>query len=362
VLALALYDSNSFSCILIPSGLNKMKIVKFYESVGSLKLRVDTLEDLWTVQRIIFANDLVKSESERKFKSNESDKGELKKVVITLRVEKTELDKDAGRLRVLGKILEGKPLEYIKINSYHTINIAPGDIFEIIKSEWHDYIVDVVRNAVSDSKRPRLGIIVLDEEKALPAYLLGYGLEFRNEIYSKLSKRMSPKDFQEQQRRYFNEVIETVRDMVVDTVVVASPAFTKDDIKAYGESTGILKKINKRIIFESISNSERSGVYELIKGERFSRILEKERIRTEFKLIEEFLTNLSTGKSKYGLENVSIALENMEADMIFVNDSILGDNAVQHLLADAEEARIKIEVFNSTDEVGMQLHSFKDMT
>jgi protein pelota len=338
-----------------------MKIVKFYESVGSLKLRVDTLEDLWTVQRIIFANDLVKSESERKFKSNESDKGELKKVVITLRVEKTELDKDAGRLRVLGKILEGKPLEYIKINSYHTINIAPGDIFEIIKSEWHDYIVDVVRNAVSDSKRPRLGIIVLDEEKALPAYLLGYGLEFRNEIYSKLSKRMSPKDFQEQQRKYFNEVIETVRDMVVDTVVVASPAFTKDDIKAYGESTGILKKINKRIIFESISNSERSGVYELIKGERFSRILEKERIRTEFKLIEEFLTNLSTGKSKYGLENVSIALENMEADMIFVNDSILGDNAVQHLLADAEEARIKIEVFNSTDEVGMQLHSFKDI-
>ena len=122
-----------------------MKIIKFYESVGSLKIRVDTLEDLWTAQRIIFANDLVKSESERKFKSSESDKGELKKVIITVRVEKTELDKDAMRLRVLGKIMEGKPLEYVKINSYHTLNIAPGDIFEIIKSEWHDYIVDVVK-------------------------------------------------------------------------------------------------------------------------------------------------------------------------------------------------------------------------
>ncbi len=338
-----------------------MKIIKFYENVGSLKLRVDTLEDLWTAQRIIFANDLVKSESERKFKSSESDKGELKKVIITLRVEKTELDKDAGRLRVLGKIMEGKPLEYIKINSYHTLNIAPGDIFEVIKSEWHDYIVDVVRNAVSDSKRPRLGIIVLDEEKALPAYLLGYGLEFRNEIYSKLSKRMTPKDFQEQQRKYFEEVISTVRDMIVDTVVVAGPGFTKDDIKGYGESSGMLKKISKRIVFENISNSERSGVYELIKSDRFSRILEKERIRTEFKLIEEFLTNLSTGKSKYGLENVSIALENMEANTIFVNDSILGDKAIQELLSDAEKSKVKIEVFNSTDEVGAQLHSFKDI-
>ncbi|MDE1871020.1 MAG: mRNA surveillance protein pelota [Candidatus Micrarchaeota archaeon] len=338
-----------------------MRIVKFYENVGSLKLRVDTLEDLWTAQRIIFANDIVKSESERKFRSSESDKGELKKVVITLRVEKTELDKDAGRLRILGKILEGKPLEYVKINSYHTLNIAPGDVFEILKGEWHNYIMDVVRNAVSDSKRPRLGIIVLDDEKALPAYLLGYGLEFRNEIYSRLSKRMSPKDFNDQQRKYYEDIIEMARGMVVDTVVIAGPGFTKDDVKAYGESNGMLKKIGKRLFFESISNSERSGVYELIKSDRFARILERERIRDEFKLIEEFLVNLSTGKSKYGLDNVSIALDNMEANTVFVNDNMLGDSAVQQLLAKAEEGHVRIEVFNSSDEVGMQLHSFKDI-
>jgi protein pelota len=338
-----------------------MKIIKFYESVGSLKIRVDTLEDLWTAQRIIFANDLVKSESERKFKSSESDKGELKKVVITVRAEKTELDKDAMRLRVLGKIVEGKPLEYIKINSYHTLNIAPGDVFEIMKTEWHDYIVDVVRNAVSDSKRPRLGIIVLDEEKALPAYLLGYGLEFRNEIYSRLSKRMQPKDFQEQQKKYYDEIINTAKDMVVDTVVIAGPGFTRDDVKAYGESSGILKKINKRLFFENISNSERSGVYELIKSGKFARILEKERIRDEFRLIDDFLTNLSTGKSKYGMDNVDMALKSMEADVILVNDSVLGDPAIQKLLARAEGDRVKIEVFNSNDEVGMQLHSFKDI-
>jgi protein pelota len=338
-----------------------MKVVKFYENVGSLKLRVDTLEDLWTIQRIIFPNDVVKSESERKFKSNETDKGELKKVFITLRVERTELDKDAMRLRILGKIMDGKPLEYVKINSYHTINIAPGDVFEILKSEWHDYIKDVVKNAVSDSKRPRLGILVIDDEKALPAYLLGYGLEFRNEIYSKLSKRMTPKDFGEQQKKYFDGILDIIKDMIVDTVVVAGPGFTREDVKAYAESSGFIKKTNKRIIFENVSNAERSGVYELIKSDKFAKILQKERIRTEFKLIEEFLTNLSTGKSKYGLENVSIAIDNSEANTIFVNDSILGDNAVQQILADAEEAKLKIEVFNSTDEVGMQLHSFKDI-
>ncbi len=230
-----------------------------------------------------------------------------------------------------------------------------------MKTEWHDYIISVVKNAVSDSKRPRLGLIVLDEEKALPAYMLGYGLDFGNEIYSKLSKRMRQKDFQEQQKKYYDEIIEMIKSMVVDTVVVAGPGFTKDDLKVYGETSGILKKINKRIIFESVSNSERSGVYELIKSDKFSRILEKERIREEFKLIEEFLTNLSTGKSKYGIENVSIALDNMEASMILVNDNMLGDPAVQDLLAQAEKNRVEIEVINSMDEVGEQLHAFKDI-
>ncbi|MGI0100125.1 MAG: mRNA surveillance protein pelota [Candidatus Micrarchaeaceae archaeon] len=338
-----------------------MKIIKFYESVGSLKLRVDTLDDLWTVQRIVFPNDMVKSESERKFKSSESDKGELKKVVVTLRVEKTELDKDAVRLRILGKIIDGKPLEYIRINSYHTINIAPGDVFEILKSEWHSYIINVVRNAVSDSKRPRLGIIVLDDEKALQAYLLGYGLEFRDEVYSRLSKRMTQKEFGEQQRKYFESVVDMIKSMPVDTVVVAGPGFTKDSIREYGETSGAFKKMDKRLIFESVSNAERSGVYELIRSDKFARILERERIRTEFKLIEEFLTNLGTGKSRYGMSGVDTAIDNMEASVVFVNDSVLGNRSIQNVLAKAEKERIKIEVFNSSDEVGMQLHSFKDI-
>jgi protein pelota len=285
----------------------------------------------------------------------------LKKVVITLRVEKTELDKDAMRLRVLGKIVEGKPLEYVRINSYHTINIAPGDIFEISKSEWHDYIINVVKNAVSDSKRPRLGLIVIDDEKALPAYMLGYGVEFRNEIYSRLSKRMSQKDFQEQQKKYYDEIFNVIREMVVDTVVVAGPGFAREDVKAYGESSGIIKKLNKKLFFENVSNAERSGVYELIKSDKFGKILEKERIRTEFKLIEEFLTNLSTGKSKYGLGNVELAMDDAEASTILVNDNILGDPAVQELLGRAEEEGVRIEVLNSTDEVGEQLHAFKDI-
>ncbi|HVC58272.1 MAG TPA: hypothetical protein VND15_02235 [Candidatus Acidoferrales bacterium] len=338
-----------------------MKIIRFYEDVGVMKVRVDTMDDLWSVQRIIFPNDIVKADSERKFKPSEGDEGELKKVTITLEVEKTELDKDATRLRIMGKILDGKPIEFVKLKSYHTLNIAPGDMLDVQKAVWKDYIVAVVKNAVSDSKKPRLGLIVVDDEKALPAYLLGYGVAFKSEIYSRVSKRMSQKEFGETQKKYYDNILSLARDMDVDTIIIAGPGFTKDDIKKYGEESGIIGKMGKTLIFEAVSYAERSGIYELIRGEKVAKILNRERIRMEFALMEQFLTNLSTGRSKYGADNVSASIEEMGAGTILVNDSVLGDLKIQQILTKAEEASLKIEVFNSIDEVGTQLHGFKDI-
>ncbi|EET90157.1 MAG: mRNA surveillance protein pelota [Candidatus Micrarchaeales archaeon] len=338
-----------------------MKILKFYQNENLLKVKVEIFEDLWSLQRVIFSGDAVKSKSVRRFKANESDVGELKDVMVTVVVEKTELDKTAQRLRIAGKIVDGSPLEYIRLGSYHTINVAAGDVIDIIKLKWPDYLLSVVRNAVSESRRPLLGIIAVDDEKALPAYLLAYGIEFRNEIYSNLSKKMSQKDFQEQLNKYFDAIVNEIKDMAVDTVIVAGPGFTKDDVQKYMQSKGIEKTLNKRLIFESTSNAERSGVYELIKSDKTSSLLEKERIRAEFILMEKFLHNLSIGLHVYGIENVSDAIGNYAISMLLVNDGVLGDPQIQKALAEAEQKGIHIEVFNSSDEAGQQLHAFKDI-
>lgn len=335
--------------------------MKFRESEKTLILKLETLEDLWTAERIIFQNDIVKSKTMRKFKSGESDKGEMKEVVVIIRVEKTELDKTAERLRIIGRILEGRPLEYIKKGSYHTINAGLGDIIEISKDEWHSYIIDVVKNAVSTSKKPKLGIIAIDDEKALPALLLGYGIGFRNELYSNLSKRMSQKDYREQETKYFDTIIKTVGNMGVGTVVVAGPGFTKDNLKAYIENSGIMKKLDKKLIYAKTSNAERSGVYELVKSESVSKILESERIRQEFILMEEFLRGLSSKRSRYGVKDVEEAVSSYEASVVLVNDNVLNSSEIQKLLNKVEQSKLNVEVFNGDDEAGMQLHSFKDI-
>ena len=337
--------------------------MKFTRAQGqyAVRLRVDTIEDLWSMQRVLLAGDLVKSESKRRFRSHEGDIGELKDVVIRLRVERTELDKNAQRLRVMGKIVEGLPAEYVKLNSYHTLNVAPGDQVEITKQRWPDYMIQVLRNAVSDSRRPRLGIILVDDEKALPAMLLGYGVRFESEMYSNLSKRMSQKDFTEQQRKYFEAVAQAALRMDVETVLIAGPGFTKDDIKLFIQDSGLAKGSSKKLVFASASNTERSGAYELIRSDEVARLLEAEQIRREFKLMDAFLGSIPLGKSSYGAEAVSNAVRNYEASVVMVNDSVLGDPAVQAALEAAEASHVRIEVFNSDDEVGVQLRSFKDI-
>ena len=336
-----------------------MKLIRFSEEFGTLKVRVDNLEDLWALQRVVFAGDVVKAESERKFKPEEGSEGEFKTVVITLRVEKTELDKSAGRLRILGKILEGKPLEYVRLNSYHTLNIAPDTEIEISKNKWHRYLVDIVKNAVLESKRPRLGIVVVDDEKALPAYLLGYGIEFKNTMYSNLSKRMSQKDFREQEKKYFDEILSVAMRMNVDTIVIAGPGFTKDDIKAYADESGALKKSAKTIVFSSASNAEHSGVYELIKSDSVAKLMQRERISREFALMEQFLQGLAAGTSKYGVENVSEAIDESMAGIVLVNDGMLWDKNIEDILEKAERHKLTIEIFNADDEAGIQLGAFK---
>ncbi len=339
-----------------------MKIIKFYKTEKLLKIKIENFNDLLNIQRVIFINDIVKARSLRKFKPEENDRGELKEVTIYLNVEKTEIDKDSEKLRIMGKIINGNPLKYIQLHSYHTLNIEKNNIIEIKKQlEWPNYLLKIIEDATKESKKPNLGIILIDEEKSLFAYLLGYGIDFINEIYSNLSKRMTSKDYQEHKIKYFNKIIELIKNMDVSIIIIGGPGFVKDDIKKFMEDNYLVQKLNKKLFYINVSNVEHSGVYELIKNNEIENILKNQKIRLEFKLMEEFLRQVSIDKSVYGIKNVIEGIQNYEISKILVNDNILNNQEIKQLLGNAEKNNIKIIIFNSNDEVGNQLHNFKDI-
>lgn len=336
-----------------------MKSVKYYEATNIVKLVPESFEDLYLLAMIISAGDKVSSKSYRRFKAGEGDTGEQKEVFIKLGVEKTELDKGAGKLRLTGKIIEGRPEQYVRINSYHTLSIGPQDLIEIEKAAWSDFIIRRIKQAVAEAKRPKLGIIAMDDEKATIAYVRGYGIDLTGELYSHLSKKMKEKDFAKQLETYFNEVISAVGRMDVEIVIIAGPGFMKDDIKKYIESNRI--PIAKRLVYAAAADAERSGIREVMKSEVVSKLLESEHVKKEFEYLDLFFRGIRTGGAVSGMARVKALLDEYKAGLILVNDSVLNNEEIKALLDSADRSGVKIEIFNSEDEAGKQLGSFKDI-
>ncbi len=333
-----------------------MRIIRFNPVSNALKLVPESFDDLYLLAMIVATGDSVESKSTRRFRPNEGDKGEQKDVIIRLSVERTEIDKNSGRLRASGKITMGRPEEYVVLGSYHTLSVGPGDIVDIVKGEWKEYILARIKQAVADARKPRLGIIVLDDEKALVSYIKGYGIEVVSELYSRLSKRMKEKDFEKAREKYFETIIAAVKNMSVDMVVIAGPGFTKDDIKKYIEDRGV--EVGKKLVYTPASDAERSGIREAMQSDAVARVLEHEHVKKEFAYLNEFLSALRAGNAFHGVGRVKEGLEAARVRVVMVNDSMLNNEAVKGVLDEADMRKVKIEIFNSEDDAGMQLGNF----
>jgi protein pelota len=336
-----------------------MRIIRLNQVSNALKLEPESFDDLYLLAIIISAGDRVEAHTYRRFKAHETDVGEQKEVVIKITVEKIEIDKSAGRLRLVGKIISGHPAEFISMGSHHTINVASGDVIDIEKDEWKDYILKRLRQAQQEARKPKLGIIVMDDEKALISYIKGYGIDIVTELYSRLSKRMKEKDYGKQRVQYFNDIIKAVENMSVDIIIIAGPGFTKDDLKKYVSDMNI--EIKKRLVYASASDAERSGIREVMKSGTVGELLENEHVKKEFEYLNRFLAGLRAGISMSGIEKVLDAIRNSRPERILVNDSVINEDEIKKVLDVADKHGIRIEIFNADDDAGMQLKNFKNI-
>ncbi|MDE1861041.1 MAG: mRNA surveillance protein pelota [Candidatus Micrarchaeota archaeon] len=332
-----------------------MRIIRYNDLSGMLKVEPDSLEDLYLLAIVIAKGDKVEAKSYRRFRPNEKDTGEQKEVFVRLESEKVEIDKNSGRLRISGKIISGKPEEFVNIGSYHTINIGPGDAVAVEKEEWKAYVLRRIKQAVAESKKPRIGIIALDDEKATVSYIRGYGIEIVTELYSHLSKRMSSKDYERQRDQYFNDIIKTLENMNVNIIILGGPGFTKDDIRKYMKSKNI--EVKKQLAYAPASDAERSGIREILNSSTVADILQRDHLKWEFAYMNRFLDGLRAGVSHYGAKGVKEAIE--EVNVILVNDDIINNEEIKAVLDLAERRGRKIEIFNSGDDAGVQLKGFK---
>jgi len=330
-----------------------MKIVNFDRKTGQMKIQADTLDDLWHLDKIIAPGDEVESHSLRTYKVGT--KEEKKPVTIRIKTERVEFAKSANRLRILGTIVWGEPEEYVQLGKHHSIDVEVGGRIKVIK-EWRKHEYDRLKEAEKESLRPRIRIIVMDEEKALTAMLRAFGVEYGAEFYSSGSKKDD--NYERSELDYFGKIAAEI-ERHPEKFVVAGPGFAKDNLKKY--ITHKKPELLKRIVFESVSYAERSGVNELFKRGVIERIMGDERFEKEMKLVEELLVEIykETGKAAYGLAEVKKAAEAFAIDRLLVLDEYLrSDKEAESVVDIADKNKAEIIVVSSEGDAGAKLKGF----
>ncbi len=330
-----------------------MRIIHFDRKLGVMKVQVDTLDDMWHLEKVISAGDEVESRTMRTYKVGT--KEEKKPVTIRVKAERAEFAKTANRLRVLGTIVWGVPEEFVQLGRHHTIEVSEGDRLKITK-RWKGHEVKRLQQAEKETKKPKLRIIVLDDEKALTAMLRPFGVEYGAEFRNTGSKRDD--DYDRSEQSYFGQIMAEI-ERHPEKFVVAGPGFAKDNLKKFIKQRK--PELIKRIVFESVSYAERSGVNELFKRGAIEKMMGEERFEKEMKLVEELLTEVykESGKAVYGIAEVKKAAEAHAIDKLLVLDEYLRtDEEAEKVVEQADNARAEIIIVSSEGDAGLKLKGF----
>ena len=334
-----------------------MKIGKQDPKEGEIRLTPENTEDLWHIERILQPGDRIISKSFRRYKATEGDAGEKKLVTIKLLVEKVEFSRFANRLRVTGKIIEGTPEEFVQQGSYHTVDIEQDFPVSIIKDKWMSHHLSRIKQAIVETKRPKLGMLVMDESKAIYATLRGYGVEYELELENNASKRDDK--FDDKKLAFFGEIMKKLQSTQVGRIIVAGPGFGTENLMKFIKQKD--PTLAKKIILEHCTYAERTGINELLKRGVVSQVASEERAGNELALMEKFSTELrkDSGLVSYGAEEVKNAVAASAVETLMVIDELLRNNKeIEAIVEEAEKKKVKLVVFSHESDGGRELEGF----
>lgn len=334
-----------------------MKLGKQDPKEGEIRLTPENTEDLWHIERLLSPGDAIIARTWRRYKATEGDAGEKKAVTMKLAVEKVEFSPHANRLRVTGKIVEGTPVEFVQIGAYHTIDIEEHFPVSIIKEKWLAHHLARIKQAIAETKRPRLGMLVLDENKAIYATLRGFGVAYELELENNASKRDDK--FDEKTLSFFGEILKKLQSSQVCRIIVAGPGFGKENLlKFIKQKDG---KLASRIVLEHCSYAERTGITELLKRGVVAKVASEERAENELVLMEKFSSELrkESGLVAYGKKEVEAAVQSSAVDTLLVLDELLRTSKeVEAIVEQAEARKVKLVVFSHESDGGRELSGY----
>lgn len=335
-----------------------MRIISKSIKDNFMKLRINSLDDLWVLHNILNIGDIITGKTHRKIEY--AGEKEKKQVTLKIKIEKTEFSKTANILRISGTILESR-VDEIPLSSHHTISIQPGSEIKIEK-EWKKYEVDKIKQAVANTKKPKVLLVVFEPGDADFALLRGYGLDQLGSLNEVIPGKKEVKDREKSTKRFYEDLVKAIEDISksnkIERIIIGSVGIYKDELQKYLENKGIKKKIS----FCNVSTISSTGLNEMIKRGAVAKVIKDETVSKEMLLVEKVLGEISKdGLVVYGLNEVKKAIEYGAVDTLLITDKLITKfkqedfSKLDKLLSSVEKIKGKIQTISSEHEGGKKL-------
>ncbi len=318
-----------------------MKIIHQDRKEGKIKFRVETPDDLWHLEKILEKGDLVTSRTLRKKaikRGKEILEGERKPMTLTINLE--DVERQAGILRLRGKIVSGP--EDIKLSSYHTLNIEPWSVLTIKKEQgWKQYQLERIKRAMV--KQPLLFICILDREQADFAVLKESGVEMKGSVSAKKVKG------REDRSDYYRDILSVLeKQKGCQAMVIAGPGFEKENLLEFIDKAN--PKLAGKLALEYASSTGKTGIQEVIKRSA-NKILKETRVAKETGLVERLLVEIGKdGKAVYGDKETKSAARMGAVETLLVSEEKV--KGFEGLMDQVEKMRGSIVIISSEHESG----------
>ena len=320
-----------------------------------------SLDDLWYLSTIIEPKDILQGKTLRKIKIVSSDEkskeAEKKPVFIKLEVEKVEFSKYTNVLRVSGIIKEAS--EEIPLGEHHTFNIDDYTTITIVKEQWLKYQLDKLKEACAEKKSSLL-ICVHDREEAFFALFKKYGYEvlthIKGEVQKKREENIKKENFY---LTIINKLKEYVERYEIKQVILASPAFWKEDLMKELKDN----ELKQKIILATCSSATKNGIDEVIKRPEVREALKQERTAKEINKVEELFTEIAKNNlAIYGLKETENAALIGAIKELLITDSFIQKsrsenfyNGIENIMKIVEKTKGDVEIISSEHEGGKKL-------
>jgi len=335
-----------------------MKIIHKDESVPIIKIKPESLEDLWYLSKLIKKNDAVEGRSERRFKApgTSRDSGEKKPVTIRIKAETVEFAESSNKLRITGMIEAGTPEEYTPRGDYHTLDVEPHEHLKIFK-KLSAGEKKTLQDALQHSTHAKALVLLMDERKALAALIQTRGTKMLFEKESTASKR-NVKEFEANRIKFYKELADALEMSEADAIIVAGPGFEKNSFQAYLKEKHA--KLMAKTAFDYASSAEKSALKELLAKGAVEKAIGNRKQADELAALEQLKASVAKndGNSVYGPAEVERALAAHAVERLLITDELLRSEESRHIMELAELDAVPVLAFNLAGEAGAEFSAF----